>query len=132
MLELSDPIDCPVLRERFIQMAVGFILMYSITSRNSFVRIPDYLREIAEIKGMAAEDVPIVLVGDKNDLEDEREVSTAEGEAISKELGCDFVEITAQTYDSVHRAIRRLVLAVDTKGIKKERLGLAKDTRKGN
>jgi len=113
-------------------MAVGFILMYLITSRNSFVRIPDYLREIAEIKGMAAEDVPIVLVGDKNDLEDEREVSTAEGEALSKELGCHFVEITAKTYDSVHHAIRRLVLAVDAKGIKKERLGLAKDTRKGN
>ncbi|KAF8544540.1 ras family-domain-containing protein [Trichophaea hybrida] len=106
--------------------------MYSVTSRNTFVTVTDNRREIAEIKQMAVEDVTIVLVGNKSDLEDEREVSTAEGEALANELGCHFFEISAKLFDSVERAIHHLVREADVKRMKKGTLDQAEDTGKGN
>ncbi|KAF8246713.1 ras-domain-containing protein [Wilcoxina mikolae CBS 423.85] len=137
MVEVTDPSVRPEYRE--IREAIlrceeleGFILMYSVTSRNTFATVVDYRREIAEIKQMAVEDVTIVLVGNKSDLEDEREVSTAEGEALANELGCLFVETSAKSFDSVERAIHHLVREVDVKRMKKGMLDQTEDTEKGN
>ena len=39
---------------------------------------------------------PVMLVGNKSDRVTEREVSTQEGSALAKEMGCDFVESSAK------------------------------------
>ena len=60
------------------------------------------------------DNVPVILVGNKSDLEKRRKVSTREGEALAKELGCTFYETSAalrhnvdQIYHSIVRGIRR-------------------------
>lgn len=44
-----------------------------------------------------AERVPFVLVGNKCDLEQEREVAKEKGEALAKEINCKFMESSAKT-----------------------------------
>jgi GTPase KRas protein len=44
-----------------------------------------------------AEKVPFVLVGNKCDLESEREVPKEKGEELARELGCKFMESSAKT-----------------------------------
>jgi GTPase KRas protein len=51
----------------------GFLLVYSITERDSFKMIESYHQQILRVKDSEA--VPIILVGNKSDLEHERRVN---------------------------------------------------------
>lgn len=52
----------------------GFLLVYSITSRQSFEEIRTFQQQILRVKDK--DYFPIIVVGNKCDLENEREVST--------------------------------------------------------
>lgn len=52
----------------------GFLLVYSITERDSFKMIEPYHEQIVRVKDMDA--VPVIVVGNKSDLEGERRVRT--------------------------------------------------------
>ena len=59
------------------------------------------------------DNVPVILVGNKSDLEKRRKVSTREGEAMAKAFGCTFYETSAalrhnvdQIYHNIVRCIR--------------------------
>ena len=56
--------------------AVGALLVYDITSRRSFESTSAWL---GRLKENASEDIVVLLVGNKSDLADKREVSTQEG-----------------------------------------------------
>jgi GTPase KRas protein len=62
------------MREQYMRTGEGFLLVYSITSRNSFEEISTFYQQILRVKD---KDVfPIILVANKCDLEHERQVST--------------------------------------------------------
>lgn len=71
------------------------MLVYSITARSTFERIERFRTQIARVKD--SDTVPIVLVGNKVDRANEREVGKEEGAALARRLGCDFVEASAKT-----------------------------------
>jgi len=60
------------MRDLYIRNGQGFVLVYSITSMQSFLDIKSMRNQICRVKG--TERVPIVLVGNKVDLERDREV----------------------------------------------------------
>lgn len=62
--------------------------MYSITQQQSFARIAKFKEQINRVKDSA--DIPIVVVGNKVDQADEREVSAEEGRAVARRMGCEF------------------------------------------
>jgi GTPase KRas protein len=53
--------------------------------------------------------VPFVLVGNKCDLESEREVPKEKGEELAKEIGCQFMESSAKTKVNVTEGFHELV-----------------------
>ena len=57
----------------------GFVLVYSITNEDSFAAMQDFKDQIQANK-KEGEKVPIALVGNKVDLEDQRKVTTVQGE----------------------------------------------------
>ena len=69
--------------------------------------------------------VPMVVVGNKSDLEEERQVTTAEGQDLSKSFGCPFFETSAKTRVNVEESFYQLV-----REIRKERQGKA-EAQKG-
>ena len=73
----------------FIKNADGIILMYDITKQTTFDSISEWMVNIRKAK---AEDFPIVLVGNKCDLEEKREISKEEGEELAKKYGLSFYE----------------------------------------
>jgi GTPase KRas protein len=94
----------------------GFVLVYSITSRQSFERIEDYRRQIMHVKGNA----PVcILVGNKCDEVSNREVSREEGAELARRLGWQFLEASAKTAVNVEEifatAVRLLRLQLDAK-----------------
>jgi GTPase KRas protein len=72
----------------------GFVLVYSITSRQSFERIEEYHRQIMNMKANA----PVcIIVGNKCDEVSNREVSREAGAELARRLGCQFLEASAKT-----------------------------------
>ena len=62
------------MREQYMRTGEGFLLVYSITSRQSFEEIMTFQQQILRVKDR--DYFPIIVVGNKCDLENEREVST--------------------------------------------------------
>ena len=77
----------------FLKKKDGIILMYDITKRSSFESIPSWMEQIKENKG---NEFPIVLCGNKCDLEEKRVISMEEGEELAKKYGISFFEISSQ------------------------------------
>ncbi|KAG0643741.1 ras family-domain-containing protein [Tuber brumale] len=120
MLEVLDTAgqeEYTALRDQWIRDGEGFVLVYSISSRSSFTRIPRFHGQILRVKESsttggnysANNNVPIMLVGNKSDRVTEREVSTQEGHAMARELGCEFVEASAKNCVNVERAFYDVV-----------------------
>jgi Ras homolog enriched in brain len=68
----------------------GYVLVYSIASRQSFEMISILRDKILNFTGM--EWLPIVIVANKVDLHPQRQVSTEEGQNLAKEWKCAFIE----------------------------------------
>lgn len=67
------------LREQYMRNGEGFLLVYSIASRESFKEIHYFHQQILRVKDVAA--FPVIIVGNKCDLEFQRQVGR-EGEAV--------------------------------------------------
>ncbi|KAK3370257.1 ras family-domain-containing protein [Podospora didyma] len=128
MLEVLDTAgqeEYTALRDQWIRDGEGFILVYSVSSRSSFSRIKRFHHQIQRVKESTASSpsypgsplssvnqsapVPIMLVGNKSDRIAEREVSTQEGHALARELGCEFVEASAKNNVNVDKAFHDVV-----------------------
>ena len=68
------------INENFYKKADGIILVYDITIRSNFNKIKDYY--FPKIKELCKKNVKVLLLGNKTDLEDEREVSIEEGRSL--------------------------------------------------
>lgn len=125
MLEVLDTAgqeEYIALRDQWIRDGEGFVLVYSISSRSSFARIQRFHSQIQRVKETAMTgsptypgspmsastptfgQAPVMLVGNKCDRVTEREVSTQEGQALAKDLGCDFLEASAKNCVNVEKA----------------------------
>ena len=74
-----------------VKNADGILLLYDITDKNSFNAISGWMKSIKEIK---RDDFPIILIGNKIDLENERKVQKFEGEKLAKQYNIGFYEIS--------------------------------------
>ena len=72
------------------------LLVYDISSKETFEHLPDWLKDLNNIN---KNDVIFALVGNKNDLADNRQITFEEGEKYAKENDFIFQEVSAKTGD---------------------------------
>mmetsp|Transcript_26424 Transcript_26424/g.29444 ORF Transcript_26424/g.29444 Transcript_26424/m.29444 type:complete len:628 (+) Transcript_26424:72-1955(+) len=85
------------MRELYMKFGQGFILVFSVTSRQSLEDLEQIQRDIKKRKPKDQQSaVPMVLVGAKCDLDKSREVSFREGLTQALEWGCPYLEISAK------------------------------------
>ena len=113
------------MREQYMRSGEGFVIMYSITDRQSFQEASQTKAQIERVRRL--EEIPIVLVGNKFDLESKREVTTEEGQALAKEFDCPFFETSAALRNFVDDVFHTLIRQIR----KKERMG-SKLAQKGD
>ena len=101
-----------------IKTADGILLMYDITCKNSFKAIPGWIDSIKQSKG---EDFPIVLIGNKCDLEGKREVLKEEGEEVAQQNNLHFFETSNKDGINVDEAIMDLITIIVEKNDKKKK-----------
>jgi GTPase SAR1 family protein len=83
------------MRDLYMKTGQGFLLVFSITSSSSLSELAGLREEIIRIKD--DENVPIVIVGNKADLEEQRAVPRARAFAISQRWGAPYYEASART-----------------------------------
>jgi Ras-related protein Rab-6A len=103
-------------QERFRSLIPSYIrdssvavVVYDITNRNSFASTSKWIDDVRAERG---NDVIIVLVGNKTDMSDKRQVSTEEGEQKSKEANVMFIETSAKAGYNVKALFRRIAQAL--------------------
>nr|KJB40356.1 hypothetical protein B456_007G060000 [Gossypium raimondii] len=72
--------------------AVGAMLVYDISKRQTFDHIPRWLEEL---RGHADKNIVIILIGNKSDLENQRAVSTEDAKEFAQKEGLFFLETSA-------------------------------------
>ncbi|KAG9222777.1 hypothetical protein CCMSSC00406_0000534 [Pleurotus cornucopiae] len=104
--------------------AAGAILVYDITSRASFVNLSRWL---ADAKALASPHLVTVLVGNKADRDDEREVEWAEASKWAADNDVHFMETSSLTGDNVEAPFllvaRAILLAIESGTLDPEKAG---------
>jgi len=95
--------------QHYIKNTEAFIFVYSVTSRATFKEISSFKNIVTESKGIQ---VPMVLVGNKIDLSNDRVIKTDEGKRLAAEWKCAFVETSAKTGVNASSCITELVREV--------------------
>jgi len=107
------------MREQYIRSCDGFILVYSAVADSTFTDIAEFGDQIMRVK---EGDLPVVLVGNKADLDSQRKVPRAQGEELANSFGCGFFEASAKTrlnVEEIFQSLLRLVFA--TRGTRKRK-----------
>ena len=89
--------------------AVGALLVYDITRKETFNHLVKWL---SEVKENASKEITIILIGNKNDLENERQVTYEEGESFAKENNLLFLETSAKTSKNITEAFNLSALKI--------------------
>jgi len=85
------------------------IVVYDITNRASFMNTEQWIDDIRSERG---NDVVIMMVGNKTDMQDKRKVSMAEGEQQAKKYGVMFIETSAKAGYNVAALFRKLAMSL--------------------
>ena len=89
----------------YFRGAHGILLIYDVTNRDSFKNLESWL---IEIEKNASENVLKILIGNKNDLVDDKEIKTEEGQAFANRNGMQFIETSAKENTNVTEAFESL------------------------
>lgn len=90
----------------FFNSTHGFIVCYDITSKDSFQCVTLWLNEIKKNSG--DEDVQIILIGNKSDLDDERQVTTEQGQNFANNHKIPFFETSAKEGTNLNEVFETL------------------------
>jgi GTPase KRas protein len=113
ILDTAGQEEYSAMREQYMRTGEGFLLVYSVTERESFNELSTFYQQILRVKD--TDDVPILLVGNKSDLTEERAVSFEEGQKLARQFQCEFLETSAKQGINVDQAFHDLVRKIRAK-----------------
>ena len=106
ILDTAGTEQFTAMRDLYMKNGQGFVLAYSITAQSTFNDLQDLREQILRVKD--SEEVPMVLVGNKCDLEDERVVGKDQGLNLARQFSnCAFMETSAKAKIGVNDVSRK-------------------------
>ena len=85
-------------------------IVYDITSRNSFNSVQSWIDDCTK---QTPRNILLLLIGNKNDLNDKREVQYEEGEEFAKKKNMIFLETSAKTGNNIDKIFEKSVKKID-------------------
>eukprot|EP01107_Rhizomastix_libera_P000041 TRINITY_DN10061_c0_g2_i1.p1 TRINITY_DN10061_c0_g2~~TRINITY_DN10061_c0_g2_i1.p1 ORF type:complete len:186 (-),score=52.76 TRINITY_DN10061_c0_g2_i1:103-660(-) len=108
ILDTAGQEEYSAMREQYMRTGQGFLLVFSLASRNTFNEVTKFSDQIKRVKD--SDKVPIVLCGNKCDLpQNLKEVSEDEGTALAAKIGSPYFSTSAKERINVEQAFFQLV-----------------------
>lgn len=98
------------MREQYMRSGEGFVCVFSVIDRGSYEEMRAVHKHILRVKDKSH--VPMILVGNKVDLADEREVTGDEARQLAAQLGVTYLETSAMSRMNVDRCFHEAVRAI--------------------
>ncbi|KAJ5647459.1 ras small monomeric GTPase [Penicillium lividum] len=140
ILDTAGTEQFTAMRELYMKQGQGFLLVFSITSMSSLNELSELREQIIRIKD--DEKVPLVIVGNKSDLEDDRAVPRARAFGLSQSWGnAPYYETSARRRANVNEVfvdLCRQIIRKDLQGSgsnsdsSRKRENSNRNDRKGN
>eukprot|EP01080_Neovahlkampfia_damariscottae_P009948 gene9948-2269_t len=111
ILDSAGQEDYQTLVPQQMRDAEGFMVVYSITDKKSFEKVVEFQKKITQVKEKVKK-IPIILIGNKIDLEESRQVTREEGQKLAKEFGIPFLETSAKTRINIDESFEQISLDV--------------------
>ncbi|CAF1063257.1 unnamed protein product [Adineta ricciae] len=119
ILDTAGTEEFSAMRDLYVKNSHGFILVYSITSQATFNDLTDFYERIIRIKDTEIDGTPpLVLVGNKSDLEDERAVGRQIGQELARRWDCTFLETSAKNLLNVNEIFFDLVRQINRTAVR--------------
>jgi len=117
ILDTAGQEEFKSMRSQYMRQGQGYILVYAVTDRTSFEKTHEFYDEVVKAKG-AKENVILVLVGNKCDLKDDRQVSEEEGKKLAQEYETPlFYETSAKANLNIKEVFDSLIRRCRTNGV---------------
>ncbi len=94
--------------EYYFDQAYGAIIVFDIVNRKSFEDLDFWISKLKELSG----DVPFIIVGNKSDEINKKEVSTKEAKEKAAEFGVEYIETSAKLNENVVEAFEMLAIKI--------------------
>jgi GTPase KRas protein len=94
LLDTAGQEEYKALRDSYMRNYQSFIFLFSVTSRQSFNEVQEWVEQVRRVKD--TKNVPIILSANKIDLVNDRVVTTQEGEELAKALDVEYFEVSAK------------------------------------
>ncbi|KAK1337018.1 hypothetical protein QTO34_003063 [Cnephaeus nilssonii] len=114
ILDTAGQEDYAAIRDNYFRSGEGFLLVFSITEHESFTATAEFREQILRVK--AEEDkIPLLVVGNKSDLEERRQVPVEEARSKAEAWGVQYVETSAKTRANVDKVFFDLMREIRAK-----------------
>ena len=113
ILDTAGQEDYAVIRDNFFRNGEGFLCVFSLVDRETFAAISEFREQILRVK--VDSQTPLILVGNKSDLSDRREVNDADAESLARSWGVPYVETSAKTKTNVDKIYYDLMMKIQEK-----------------
>ncbi|KAK9537391.1 hypothetical protein VZT92_005014 [Zoarces viviparus] len=128
ILDTAGEEDYAAIRDNYYRSGEGFLLVFSITEHESFSALVEFREQILRVK--AEEDkIPLLVVGNKSDLEERRQVSVDEARGKAEEWGVQYVETSAKTRANIDTVFCDLMREVQDKKMSENKNGKGKNKK---
>eukprot|EP01115_Flamella_aegyptia_P014007 TRINITY_DN77709_c0_g1_i2.p1 TRINITY_DN77709_c0_g1~~TRINITY_DN77709_c0_g1_i2.p1 ORF type:complete len:141 (+),score=8.97 TRINITY_DN77709_c0_g1_i2:414-836(+) len=115
MLELTDTAGSEgysFLSDHYYNSGDAYVCVYSITDKQSFNKIEDIITSINRAREASSGEVPIIIVGNKCDLDEERMVDYNTAKSFADSYLTDFIECSAKTNENIFSIFEIIVRRV--------------------
>lgn len=91
--------------KNYFRDADGILLVFDLTQRETFEKLPDWVKDIKET---VVRDPVIMIVGNKLDASDARKVTNSEGMIFAQKNEIEYIEVSAKTGNNVYLIFEKL------------------------
>lgn len=110
VLDTAGQEEYGAMREQYMRTGEGFLLVYSVTSQSSFDEISVFHQQILRVKDK--DYFPVVVIANKIDLEEDRQVDPQAGLALARSFGSTQIETSAKARINVDESFHELVRTI--------------------
>ncbi|KRX71430.1 Ras-related protein Ral-A [Trichinella sp. T6] len=114
ILDTAGQEDYSAIRDNYYRSGEGFLCVFAITDSESFDATTEFREQILRVKN-SDPNIPILLVGNKSDLNNERRISVDQAQQKAANWNVNYVETSAKTRSNVDKVFYDLMREIKSR-----------------